>query len=251
MSRVVGPLALCGIWILALVAASPAQGASINRLEQYVKLEKPTGEGPFPVVLLLPGCKGFHTRVGGPYYDSVESNLIKDGYVVARVDYFSANDQESCNNGAVSIARGAKDTVEVAKWLQAQSYVKHGSVNILGWSFGGGAALATLSDNVGTTVNAVVAFYPGCRHVKPWKQATPTLVLFGQSDNVVSLDTCKQVFAAISDPASLQLHTYANAYHLFDFRGLPDRVQYPVGTIGYNKVAATAAWDTVLKFLHR
>jgi dienelactone hydrolase len=42
---------------------------------------------------------------------------------------------------------------------------------------------------------------------------------------------------------------YSNARHAFDVRGLPERAEYPFGTLGYKADAAAASWAAVLDFL--
>ena len=73
-------------------------------------------------------------------------------------------------------------------------------------------------------------------------------MLFGESDNVVSLDGCKSVFAQSS---SVNLQTYQNAHHGFDNDSFATPVEYRFGTIGYDAAAAQAAWAALSAFLQR
>ena len=223
----------------------------LDSLSPHFKILKPDGEGPFPAVMMVSGCSGFNTPIGRPHYDSVQARLRDMGFVVLRVDYLAARGKTKCDGGAVPVADAARDVRAVAAFMQSQPYVKSGSINAIGWSFGGAAVLAGLSKNAQTAMDTVVAYYPSCRRVRPWKSGTPVLVLFGENDDVVSLDKCEQLFSELPDPDTVKLHTYPNAFHAFDFKGLPDKTEYRFGTIGYNEVAAKAAWNEVQRFVKR
>jgi dienelactone hydrolase len=75
------------------------------------------------------------------------------------------------------------------------------------------------------------------------------LVRFGENDNVVSLEECEQLFSQLARPANADLRTFPNAFHAFDFKGLPARKEYRFGTIGYNEAAAKAAWNEIKSFI--
>ena len=215
---------------------------NLDSLSPHFKILKPDGEGPFPAVMMVPGCSGFNTPIGKPHYDSVQARLRNMGFVVLRVDYLAARGKTSCDGGAVAVADAARDVMAVSAYLQSRPYVKNGSINALGWSYGGAVVLAALSKDAQTAVDTVVAYYPSCRRVRPWNSGTPVLVLFGENDNVVSLGKCKQLFSQLPNPGTVELHTYPDAFHAFDFEGLPNKTEYRFGTVGYNKVAAKAAW---------
>jgi dienelactone hydrolase len=85
----------------------------------------------------------------------------------------------------------------------------------------------------------------------PWKMRVPVLVLFGEADNVVSLDSCKGIFARLSDPNVVRLRTFADSYHGFDMINLPAKTEYRFGTLGYNEAAAKSAWRELEQFLRR
>jgi dienelactone hydrolase len=47
------------------------------------------------------------------------------------------------------------------------------------------------------------------------------------------------------------MRIYEDAHHLFDMAELPPETTGPLGTMGYNKAAAEAAWIEVTDFLKR
>jgi len=97
----------------------------------------------------------------------------------------------------------------------------------------------------------VIAYYPGCQKVRPWKSDVPVLVLFGENDDVVSLDKCRRIFSELHDSETIALHTYPDSLHAFDFAGLPAKTKYRSGTVGYNETAAKAAWNELRRFIKR
>ncbi len=243
------PLSIVFCVLAGLSVGSCAK--DLDSLSPHFKILKPDGEGPFPVVMMVSGCSGFNTPIGKPHYDSVQASLRNMGFFVLRVDYLAARGKTSCDGGAVPVADAARDVRTVSAYLQSQPYVKNGSINALGWSYGGAVVLAVLSEDARTAVDAVIAYYPSCRRLRQWHSSTPVLVLFGENDNVVSLDKCEQLFSQLPSPGTVDLHTYPNAFHAFDFEGLPDKTEYRFGTIGYNAAAAKAAWHELQSFIKR
>jgi dienelactone hydrolase len=234
---------------LGCTLAFKAAAADLSALSAHFNLQKPEGDGPFPAVMLLPGCSGF--KSGAPSYDGAQRRLLEAGFAVLRVDYLSARGKERCDGGAVTTRQGAEDVRAVAAYLRSQPFVKRASINVLGWSYGGGVALDALSDEVLAGVDTVIAYYPLCREVRPWKVRTSVLVLFGEADNVVSLDVCNRIFASLPDAASVRLRTYPDAFHGFDMAHLPPKTEYRFGTLGYNESAAKSAWSELEQFLRR
>ena len=240
--------------IVILVIASLSLGScarNLDNLSPHFKLLKPDGQGPFPAVMMVSGCSGFNTPLGKSHYDRVQARLRDVGFVVLRVDYLAARGHTKCDGGVVPVADAARDVKAVASYLRSQPYVKSNSVNALGWSYGGAIVLAALSESAQAAVDTVIAYYPSCQRIRPWISSTPVLVLFGDNDNVVSLDKCEQILSELPNPGTVELHTYPDAFHAFDFKGLPDKTEYRFGTIGYNETAAKAAWNEVQKFIKR
>ena len=249
MYRTLSRFLACALLSLGCSLVGKTAAADLTALSAHFNLQKPDGAGPFPVVMMLPGCSGF--KAGAASYDSVQNRLKDAGFLVLRVDYFTARNKERCDGGAVTTRQGAEDVRTVAAYLKSQSFVKQGSINVLGWSFGGGVALDALADDVQAGVDAVVTYYPLCRDLKSWKMRVPALVLFGEADNVVSLDWCKRIFATLSDPNVARLRTFADSYHGFDMSHLPAKTEYRFGTLGYNEAAAKSAWRELEQFLRR
>ena len=61
-----------------------------ERLSKHYRLEKPKGAGPFPAVMMVPGCSGFEYASAKEAYNSGQKRLVELGFVTLRVDYLAA-----------------------------------------------------------------------------------------------------------------------------------------------------------------
>jgi dienelactone hydrolase len=225
------------------------------RLAALYDIQKPEGNGPFPAVVAVSGCSGFNTIAGKPVYDDALSDLRNAGFVTIRVDYIGARNLESCFPGYLAVSKDevVADIFLAIKYLLNSGFVKASSINLLGWSYGGGSVLKALSkmpDNPGIKIGAVVAYYPDCKAVDKWKVAVPVLVLFGGNDTVAPPALCEELFAG-DVSRHIKIEEYPGAYHAFDFHTLPPKTEYQFGTIGYHPESAEKAWAAVMKFLVR
>ena len=224
-----------------------------ERLSKHYRLEKPKGAGPFPAVMMVPGCSGFDAEIQREFYDSIQNQLVELGFVTLRVDYLAARNVSSCAN-AVSTEEVATDIGIGAEYLKKQAFVKRGSLNVLGWSYGAAGALQALGHTHSrepVEVDAVVAYYPACFYVQQrWDTEVPVLVLVGLMDKVAPERNCTSLFSGLPNER-LIVRTYKDAHHAFDNFTLPAEKEYRFGTIGYNESAAKAAWLEVTSFLRK
>ena len=209
----------------------------------------PSGDAPHSAVLLVPGCSGFVATNGVDPYDERADELQAAGYVVVFVDYIGRRSMSNCAH--ITKTEVGADILEAASWARAQAGVDPGRISVIGWSFGGGgvlAALAAMSPGLPTFAKAAM-YYPDCRGARPWSAAgISALMLLGAVDDVALPALCDTVVKG-APPNSLRTIVYPDARHAFDFPNLPERVEQPFGTIGYNAEAARASWATVLDFL--
>src|SRR5437868_3574633 len=145
----------------------------------YGLLGVPTGEGPFPALVLMHGCGGMLLTNGGlqARYRQWLELLRDEGYVVLLADSFDPRGyREICTQStrAITPAQRPQDARGALAYLQAQSFVDPNRIGLIGWSNGGGSTLATLVGPLSATADPVplpkdlawfavgVAFYPGC-----------------------------------------------------------------------------------------
>jgi len=252
MENMIRSLLITGFLFLVFTPVIQASDNADHRklLAKHYRLEKPDGTGPFPAVMMVPGCSGFQSDLFKGHYDAIQRRLVELGFVTLRVDYLAARNASSCTEG-VSSEDAAGDIRIAADYLTQQSFVKKGAVNVMGWSYGASGALQALGrtwNREPVKVDAVIVYYPHCNFVQQkWESQIPVLVLSGVLDNVAPIRFCKGLFVDLP----VTVRKYDGAHHCFDMVGLPAKAQYEFGTIGYNEAAARAAWLEVSNFLRR
>jgi len=219
-------------------------------LAKHYQLMKPDGTPPFPAVMMISGCSGFHADYVKGYYDSVQNRLVELGFVTLRVDSLVARNAPTCTDG-VTTQDGADDIRIAADYLRRQPFVKKEAINVLGGSWGGAVALQALAHTGGrepVQVAAVVAYNPCCNLVRQrLKAKVPVLILTGLLDNICPFRHCKGLFGDMP----VTVREYEDAHHGFANSELPAEKAHMFGTIGYNEAAAKAAWQEVIHFLKK
>jgi dienelactone hydrolase len=237
-------VAILRVFTVSLVLLQSAHGQDLEKLKSYMEPSTPSGTGPYPTVMMVPGYGGFGPA--GGHYEGVKEKLTKLGFLVIRVDSLRSRGLNKCRDGKVSMSDQVADIHAVADYLASQADVKKDAINLLGWSWGGGGTLAAAI--AGEGINAAIAYYPSCGSVPSGAVTVPTLVLFGEADNVVWFRLCRKTFSASKD---LTLRTYPRVHHAFDFLKYRRPKKYGIGTLAYNKPATKAAWREVVTFLQR
>jgi dienelactone hydrolase len=235
--------------VICFMTPIAVAGEHETRLEELYDLRKPEGSGPFPVVILVPGCSGFKWEV----YERAESKLRGMGFVTIRVDYLGARNLRNCW-GRVWMDQIADDIFRVLDHLTGTGFVKASSVNLLGWSYGGGGVLQALSEldqHPNVQVATVAAYYPKCSMVDPWSATVPVLMLIGGADNVTPPKFCRKLSRDSAAALHVTIEEYENAYHGFEDEDLPPKKQYSFGIMGYHPAAAEKAWKALEGFLIR
>ena len=261
---------------LALVAAScsalpvtaftristPAHSADVSGVEWYASpaagdrevrlaLVRAEGEGPHPVVLILPGSDGLHDD-----YIRLAREYAANGFDAATGCWFAfpdANDtiRTDCANGPTfdGVSEGSVASVDalVAAALQATG-VGTDRLAIVGYSRGGGAALLRAARTGATNpivdisgmVTGQVGGWPS-----PYRTAdvnvvasaaaihAPTLALHGMDDSIV-VPSQSMLLASVLQHAgtSISVHWYPGYNH--------DLLNHPVTRA--DVIARSSAW---------
>jgi dienelactone hydrolase len=217
------------------------------RLKEGFALETPEGQGPFPVVILVPGCSGFKWK----FYDRTQAKLVELGFATIRVDPLDARNG-SCSNTSVDTA--ANDIFFAVDHLNGLESIKKNSINLLGWSFGGGVvlqALPKLDQHPEAQLAAVAAYTPRCVPVAPWSREVPVLMLLGSEDDSAPPRHCRELVERGNAADHVTIEEYEGAYHGFDDEDLPAKKMSVGGTLGYHPIAAEKAWNALAAFLVR
>lgn len=255
--RIGRELAIAGLIVLALCARlawadSPAERES--RLAAHYALEKPDGNGPFPAVMLVPGCSGFHNASWKAHFDRVAQRVREAGFAVLRVNYLAAGQVSTCEV-IMNPEEVTADVASAAKYLRAQPFIKPDAINVIGWSYGAGAAFNALDGGDGrepAQVAAVVAYYPVVGWIRPWEKVVPILVLCGDLDVTAHCERLDPLLPLLPGGKQVKVVTYAQTAHGFDNSDLPAKTTTMNGNpAGYNAAVAPSAWSEAEKFLRR
>ena len=151
----------------------------------------------------------------------------------------------------VSEGDAAKDLVAAVTWLRSEPSVDKSRISAIGWAYGGGAILAALADHTEEQLglSRAVVYYPLCRAVRPWRVATPVLMLLAGDDQLTPSEACRAAVQKSATPETVKIVTYHGALHAFDVVEIPAESRGPAGPMGYNAQAADAAWTEVQRFL--
>ena len=187
-------------------------------------LLKPLGNGPFPALVLL------HGGPGGlqPGYLCVAEKMVRWGYVALVIDSNSSpsrNREQSI--GSYLDSEQAQDAHHGRTYLAGLSYVDSRRVGVVGWSKGGAAVLAAVSNHRSEyqgkwygvdkdgSFAAAVTLYPSCFAALNDLSA-PLLLLIGARDTTVSARYCREMLRNVSSTHDVKLRVYPEAGHGFE-----------------------------------
>ena len=215
-------------------------------------LNMPSGEGPFPAVVLLHQCNG----MADPVVAQWAKRLVGWGYVVLRVDSFAprglkdvcAYETKGSYEGDVfeSDTR-VEDANSGKQFLASLPNVAKDKIGLIGWSHGGAAVLFTLvSEAPKGPFAAAVALYPGCGVLMAELNA-PLLIMIGEKDSWSVAAVCQQLEQPTLGAHRFERIVYPGAHHGFDEEGA-DRKAHG-HTVRYDSEAAKDAVNRVKAFL--
>lgn len=236
----------------AVLLATAAASATISN---FYELAKPAGDGPFPAVVLAPGCGGFHDQYSPPVFDQYRKKFVEEGFVVINVDFTKGHDIPACfsDKGLLITQEDySRDILNAVADLKKNAFVDSARIHVLGWSYGAGAALNALAlaeESPDVKIKSVVAFFPYCGSVRSWKQSIPVLVLRGDADDMAPFGKCVPAVQTALDNKSMRDVVYPGALHSFDQFTVPQPLKNSLGTFGYNEAATKSAWREIETFL--
>ena len=233
--------------------------ASFDFVTLAGKLTKPQGDGPFPAVVLMPGCSGIEK-----YHDDWAERLATWGYVALLVDSLGPRGQkEVCENMfGVPFQFRAQDAYDAKAYLGGLPFVDRTRIAVMGWSHGGITILCSVSALnwnawdalVGTPLRrkkedpfrAAIAFYPYCI-AKLKDSNTPLLTLAGELDDWCPPSSCEMNMPSGKTPKEVILKIYRGAYHGFHWEGID--LVYGQHRLLYNPEALADSIVQVKEFL--
>lgn len=232
--------------VLSLLGCVSQVGTQSAPLSQPAgKLYRPSGNGPFPGMVLLPACGG----LGGYVFGQAE-RLKAEGYVAFGVDTLSPRGvTDLCLKGRHTVDDVAGDAFQALAYLRSLPFVDRDRIGVMGWSHGAMAALTAISTQPRSNAFQVaVAFYPDCAYFSQ-NTAIPVLLLLGARDDWTPPEECVKTAIRLQQQGQAVIYkVYPGAHHGFDqFRS--QTVTYRGYTLGYDPVATADARENIRAFL--
>lgn len=182
---------------LATVTNSTVPGTTGPDVASYVA--RPAGPGPHPAVIMIHEFWGLRPDV------VAKADLLADqGYIVIAPDLFRGVTTDFLPSAIVNVVTSsnddqAKDLDAVFAWLASQSDVDRQRIGVLGFCFGGGAALRYSLTN--PDLAATVVFYgqPVTDAEQLKRLSGPVLGIFGGADASIPQDDVRAFDAGLTE----------------------------------------------------
>jgi dienelactone hydrolase len=220
-------------------------------------LRRPAGAGPFPAVVLLPGCNG----TAEPLDQNWGVRLVEWGYLTLTVDSVSPRGLKNiCGGGARSDMQF--DAHRALDFPAGKEFVNAKRAAVLGFSYGGFLSLSAIENGqveraAENKFAAAIAFYPPCQFIKG-PMTTPSLILIGEKDDWTPVDACRKLASGQDDlglsrpnvpGVPLKFVVLADAYHAYDVPWLQTPVNYFGHHLVYNETATHQSSEALREFL--
>ena len=176
----------------------------------------PTGEGPFPVVIMIHEFYGLNQSIVGK-----AEGLAQEGYLVVAPDTFRGSTTGWIPRAIYQVVTNKPEQVDqdldsVYAWIAEQTNAAADRVGIVGFCYGGRTSLAYSLHN--DQLAATVIFY-GSPITDPQALQNlpgPVLGIFGEADNSIPVEEV-QAFEAALDQAGIpnEVTLYAGQPHAF------------------------------------
>jgi dienelactone hydrolase len=205
---------------------------------------KPSGDGPFPAIILAHNCAGT-----SPHTDRWGRLLLSWGYLVLAPDSFGPRGTKAvCTTpGTVTPNMRVADIAGALEYLATRADVVKGRIGIIGHSHGGSTVIRSAQKSFGLArrgLAAGVAYYPGCNPKFDGGVDIPVLLLAGDKDDWTPADRCRSLISGLDRGDLVEAIYYPNAYHSFDSNAADRTVPGAAGKqhrLAYDTIAAPDA----------
>jgi dienelactone hydrolase len=246
---------LLGLFALAGCGAGSPNSTPVARSAEVrestaASLLKPSGQGPFPALVILHDCSGLGSRSSGAARRWAKE-MVSRGYVIVIPDSFSPRGHAGgvCTNPSpsredVSPTRRAEDAYTALAYLRSLPFVDGSRVGLMGGSHGGSSTLASMVAAEASRISqaqgaprgfaAAVALYPSCavrygswrpvlqkggsrNYLGVYEVNAPLLILIGELDDWTPMEPCQRL-AEVAEQAGfpVSIKVYPGAHHAFD-----------------------------------
>jgi dienelactone hydrolase len=211
-----------------------------ERLARAVKVVKPSGKGPFPVVLQFHGCGGVQ-----PLQDHYARAATDAGVAAVIVDSFKPRGMSRleghlfvCTGAILRGSQRAADVHAMLRWLETQGWADRKRIAAAGWSHGAwtlmdafahganASRVTGLADADPRTLERLkglflvypYASYPSLTSSRGWGKARPKVhAILGGKDMVVGVRGPQRALARLrADGVPVETVMLPDATHSFD-----------------------------------
>jgi carboxymethylenebutenolidase len=215
--------------------ASP--GGNSGEMRGY--LVQPTGQGPFPAVLVIHENRGLN-----PYVEDVARRAATAGFIalapdgLAPVGGYPGNDDDGRTlQSGLDQAKLRQDMVNSARYLKAH-VLSNRKLGATGFCWGGGM-VNNLAVAIGADLNAGVPYYGAAPAVADVpKIKSPLMVQYAGTDERINAMWPEYEAALKANNVPYQMHMYDGTQHGFHNNSTPR----------YSEAAAKLSWDRTVAF---
>jgi len=240
----------------------------MSRIRENHSVYLPEGAGPFPVVIIVPGCSGVslygaQSDTGRPgneddrlfrrHWPIMAEKLRNAGYLVIIIDYLAAENVINTCGGEIPHQIVREYITASIAFAKTQEQADPLRINIIGASYGGAGLLTWLVNLTSRPeeIRSIIAIYPGCGAItKTTDIDIPVLMLLGAADDITPPEQCEALVATFSATPKVLVKTYKDSRHGFDLTEGPTVL--PIGngmTVGRNSKTGKKAWKDIFAFL--
>ena len=221
----------------ALYVNYPSPGGNSGQMRGY--LVQPSGQGPFPAVLVIHENRGLN-----PYIEDVARRAAVEGFLALAPDglspaggYPGNDDDGRALQGNLDQGKLRTDMVNSARFLKSHK-LSSGKLGVTGFCWGGGAT-NFLAVALGAEMQAGVPFYGAAAETAGVpKIKAPLLIQYAENDAGINAMWPAFDAALKASGVRYQAHVYPGTQHGFHNNSTPR----------YNEAAAKLAWERTIAF---
>ena len=218
----------------------PSPGGNSGTMRGYLVM--PSGNGPFPAVLVVHENRGLN-----PYVEDVARRAAAEGFIALAPDglfpaggYLGNDDDGRTLQSDLDQAKLRTDMLNSAKYVKLHKS-STGKLGVTGFCWGGGTT-NYLAVNLGAEMHAGVPFYgAAAATAEVPKIKAPLLLQFAETDPGINgmWPTYEAALKAAGVPH--EAHFYPGTQHGFHNNSTPR----------YNEAAAKLAWERTVAFFKK
>ncbi len=215
----------------------PSPGGTSGEMRGY--LVEPTGEGPFPTVLVVHENRGLN-----PYIEDVARRAAVEGFLALAPDglspiggYPGNDDDGRVMQKTLDQAKLRQDMVNSARYLKSHE-MSNGKLGATGFCWGGGTT-NFLAVTLGDELNAGVPFYGRAPETDAVSNISAALLIhYAEEDPRVNATRADYEAALKANKVRYEMHSYSGTRHGFHNNSTPR----------FNEEAADLAWQRTVAF---